>query len=594
MLSRNTTLQGPMAALRESEINLLEDIATELAEYGEETEADRKRLSEVAQDLRDMFFLVVIIGEFNAGKSTFVNALIGDEVLPMGITPTTEVIELITYDETPNRKPAWRSEGLREWTHPNTGAPGVAIVDTPGTGSVFQKHEQTAKDFLHRSDLVIFVLSAKRAFAETERIYMEMAKNFGKKMILVVNQADLLQPSELATVRRFIEQQVKQHIDIQPLLFMVSGKEALVAVKAGSPVMDDPGGVGAVRAHLRGVFEETPPAKQKLLAQLDMARTILQRYLDDVTRKADVVSADTARVKEVETELSNQSLGMDTRLTEARAEVDRVFSGIRQRGHTFIESNLSVRKVASTVSREKLQAEFQDVVIGRALRDLNETMSGYVNAVVDNSRLYWRGVIERLNKLQELLEQEFSGLDASAYAEQRESLQDAIAIAEAELRSYSSGRVVDEMHAVFETNAGGFRTGVIAGMGGVIGALAAAALPGPIIGAGATVLAAPLFVVTLPLAIYGGVRSFQSYRNLSRATRGEFDQRVDRLMDAYHTALDEITKKERSRLAKYGTQTLTPIFSRLDVLAERYTNQKNRLETYHQRVQTLYQGIQES
>lgn len=176
-----STLDGTLAALRESEIRLLTDIGTTLAEMGEAAQQDRRRLLDVAQDLRDMFYLVVIIGEFNAGKSTFINALLGDNLLPVGITPTTEVIELIRYGEVANRKPVMREDGIREWTHPNTGAPGVALVDTPGTGSVFQKHEKTAKSFLHRSDLVVFVVSAKRAFAETERLYLELAKNYGKK-----------------------------------------------------------------------------------------------------------------------------------------------------------------------------------------------------------------------------------------------------------------------------------------------------------------------------------------------------------------------------------------------------------------------------
>ena len=170
-------MEGPLAALREKETRLLADIAATLAEMGNSALDDRQRLLDVAQDLRDAFFLVVIIGEFNAGKSSFVNALIGDELLPMGITPTTEAIELIRYSETTTRKPAMREDGIREWTHPNTGAPGVALVDTPGTGSVFQKHEKTAKSFLHRSDLVIFVLSAKRALAETERMYLELARD---------------------------------------------------------------------------------------------------------------------------------------------------------------------------------------------------------------------------------------------------------------------------------------------------------------------------------------------------------------------------------------------------------------------------------
>lgn len=199
-----TTLDGPLATYREREIRLLLDIAEALADLGEPAEQDRRRLLDVAQDLRDMFFLVVVIGEFNAGKSTFINALLSDNLLQMGVTPTTEAIHLIRYAQTANRKPTLREDGIYEWTHPNTGAPGVTLVDTPGTGSVFQKHEKTAKAFLHRSDLVIFVLSAKRALAETERLYLELARDYGKKIILVVNQIDLLGVPERQEVRRFV------------------------------------------------------------------------------------------------------------------------------------------------------------------------------------------------------------------------------------------------------------------------------------------------------------------------------------------------------------------------------------------------------
>ncbi len=407
-MNTTLTLDGPLAALRESEIRLLGDIAATLAEMGDTTQEDRKRLQDVTYDLRDLFFLVAVIGEFNAGKSSFVNAILGDELLPVGVTPTTEAIELIRYGDTISRKPTMREDGIREWTHPNTGAPGVAMVDTPGTGSVFQKHESVAKAFLHRSDLVIFLISAKRAFGETERLYLELAKNYGKKIILVVNQIDLLQPKEQQEVRRFIERQAEEMLDLRPLIFMVSAREALTAARNGQP---DSGNIEAIRAHLRGVFSEAPPAKQKLLAQLDMAENVVKRYQDGIQGKADLVSADTAKVREVQQELEKQAGGLDSQLAGARAEIDAVFEGMRQRGITFIDSNLSPRKIGRMPSREALQSQFQEVVIGRAMRDINEATGGYINAVIDQSRLYWRGIIERLNQLRDLLEQELSGLD---------------------------------------------------------------------------------------------------------------------------------------------------------------------------------------
>ncbi len=589
-----STLDGTLAALRESEIRLLTDIGTTLAEMGEGAAEDRQRLLDVAQDLRDMFYLVVIIGEFNAGKSSFVNSLLGDNLLPTGITPTTEAIELIRYGEAVNRTPVIREDGIREWTHPNTGAPGVALVDTPGTGSVFQKHERIAKSFLHRSDLVIFVVSAKRAFAETERLYLELAKNYGKKIILVINQIDLLQPKEQTEVRRFIEQQVEELLDIRPLLFMVSAKEALASARSGGQPIGDPGGIEAVRAHLRAVLSESPPAQQKLMAQLDMGERIVRDYQTAIQRNADLVTADTTKVQDVQREMEQQSLGLDTQLKAARAEIDKVFEGMRQRGMNFIDSNLSFRKIGRTPSREQLQADFQEVVIGRALRDIGEATNGYINAVIDNSRVYWRGVIDRLNQLRDLLEQDANGLDSGVYAEQREALQDAIRIAESELKSYSTGKVIGEIQELFETNASGFTTSVLATVGGVLLVLLAIAPAGPVIGVGAAPLALPALVLGAPIALGGGYFAIRYLRGVIADTKRNLHQRIDQLEKTYHEALDDLTQKERNRLTQYGKQVLTPIFSRLEVLAQRYAAQAAALRAHVVQLDTLREGIKKA
>lgn len=588
----SNTLDGTLAALREEEIRLLTDIGSTLAEMGDAAQEDRQRLLDVANDLRDMFFLVVIIGEFNAGKSSFINSLLGDTLLPTGITPTTEAIELIHYGDL-DRKPTMREDGIRVWSHPNTGAPGVALVDTPGTGSVFQKHESTAKSFLHRSDLIIFLISAKRAFAETERMYLELAKNYGKKIVLVINQIDLLQPKEQVEVRRFIEQQASELLDMRPLMFMVSAREALNA-KANGNVVGDPGGIEAVKAHLRGVLNEAPPAQQKLLAQLDMATHLVTTAQNGIQRKSDLVNVDTTKVREVQKELEQQSMGLEGQLKAARAEMDAVFEGMRQRGMNFIDTNLSVRKIGRTPKREVLQAEFQEVVIGRALRDINDATNGYINAVVDSSRLYWRSVIDRLNQLRELMEQEVTGLDSGVYAEQRESLQDAIRIAESELKTYSTGKLVAEMQDIFETNSAGFTTSVLASVGGLILILLALAPAGPILGIGAAPLAFPAFIVGAPVLLGGGYYAFRYYRGVINDTKRDLHKRIDDLQKSYQSSLDELTQKERTRLGQYGKQVLIPIYSRLEVLSQRYAAQQSALRAHITQLGALRENIQKA
>ncbi|MDZ4669399.1 MAG: dynamin family protein [Phototrophicales bacterium] len=576
-----TQLEGALAALRESQIDLMTDVSALLAEMGDVTEDDRKRVADVVRDLREMFFLVVIIGEFNAGKSTFVNALLGEDVLPTGITPTTEMIELIRHSPTANLKPITRDESIREWSHPNTGGDGVAIVDTPGTGSVFQRHEKVAKDFLHRSDLVIFLLSAKRAFAETERLYMEMAKNFGKKMILVVNQIDLLQPNEQAQVRRFIEQQVKEYLGISPLIFMVSAKQALAHAKNPIP-NGEAGSMDAVKAHLRGELAQASPARQKLLAQLTTAEKLIQKYHDQLRSRIDIVRADTSKVKDVERELQTQSLALDGQLLKAKQEIDAVFAGMKLRGLSFLDANLSIRRVGRGVNKEKLQSEFQEVVVGRSLRDINDATTGYINAVVDQSRVYWRDVIDRLNKIVDLLNQEVSGLDAGSYAEQRESLEEAIRVAEGELRSYSTGRMVDEIQQEFQTNISGFTTSMGATVFGLIGTILSIAG------------SSGLVIATLPIMGVGGILAYRYYNRITQKSKEDFVAQLEALKAKYERGLNDLTYKERGRLVQYGQQILTPIFSRLDALSKRYAEQETNFERFDTRVKTLRKGLEDA
>jgi small GTP-binding protein len=571
-----TTIEGPLALHREREIELLNEVADTLSELNpEETTDDRRRLRDVAKDLGEMFFLVAVIGEFNSGKSTFINAMLGDSLLPMGITPTTEAIELIRYADEPQRKPTVSEDGrLRQWAHPNTGAPGVAIVDTPGTGSVFKQHDAVAKDFLHRSDLVIFLISSKRAFADTERIYLELARNYGKKTVLVMNQIDLLDPGERAEVRKFIERQVRESLGFEPLIFAVSAKKSLNG---------EDGGVDAVRAHLRGVLAEAPPAKQKLLTQLGLTEKIIRRYMDAIELDVSRVTEDTTRARNVQEELEKHSLGLDVQFKEANTEIEKVFEDLRKRGHTFIDSNLSVRQILRRPSRDKLQADFQDIVIGRALRDINEATTGYINAVIDSSRLYWRGVIDRLNQLKEMMDQELAGQDASVYSEQRESLQEAIRIAKAELESYSTGRVVGNMQAIFENNMNAFTVSMMAVLGGVIVLAAAIAAPGAaLVGASAVVIA-----VAAPIALVGGGAALRYYRNLQSDTHKDFDERVDQLVKTYRDSLDDLTAKERQRLKQYGNQVLLPVFNRLEIMASRYKDQMTSLEKHLREIERL-------
>ena len=91
------------------------------------------------------------------------------------------------------RRGGRRPDGVEETTAPAEILRTVAIVDTPGTNAVLREHEALTRDFLPRADLVLFVTSADRPYTESERAFLEAIREWGKKVVLVLNKADLLE-----------------------------------------------------------------------------------------------------------------------------------------------------------------------------------------------------------------------------------------------------------------------------------------------------------------------------------------------------------------------------------------------------------------
>ncbi len=591
-MSNGIVLEGPIAELREREVRLLYDMAEYLGKLGSEGEGDKARLLETAADLREMFLLVVIIGEFNAGKSTFVNALLSDSLLPMGITPTTDTIELIRYAPTKTRQPTQKDEAIREWGHPNTGGPGVVIVDTPGTGSVFQKHEQVAKSFLHRSDLVIFLISARRAFAEAERLYLELARSYGKKIVVVINQIDSLEGREQTEVRDFVQKQLDQLLDLRPPIFMVSAKKALQAEKPGGLFGNNAArgdwGLDAVRAYLRQTFEQVPPAKQKLLTQLDLLRSMTTRYRSTIQARLSLVSNDTMQAEDLQKEMEGQAASLDKQLNAALSEMHTVFEGVKLRGNKFIDANLSVTRALRGVDNDKLRDDFDKQVVSGSLAQIKSISEQYVNAVVDGGRSYWRSVIERLNKMEAMLRQEAATLDAATYADQRAALQAALAMADVELNTYAGNAVLEGLQANFAQNVRGFILSVTGALSGIIAFLLSAAT-GITAAHGLTIVFGVIFA---PVALIGGgIGAAWFFNKATRDAKAQLETSIKALEESYRQALVDLTNRERSRLLQYGKQILAPVFNQLQVLAQRYRDQQGQLDTFTDRAKGIEMEI---
>jgi ribosome biogenesis GTPase A len=121
-----------------NERNKLNDLRTVLTEFNASNK-DIKILGETIKQL-DELFLLVVVGEFNSGKSAFINALLGDSYLEEGVTPTTTRINILHYGETTERIVVSENEHIIklpvEWLSE------ISIVDTPGTNAIIRSHEE--------------------------------------------------------------------------------------------------------------------------------------------------------------------------------------------------------------------------------------------------------------------------------------------------------------------------------------------------------------------------------------------------------------------------------------------------------------------
>ena len=206
--------------LADRERALLERLVEFLGGFGAPTE-DASLVRRKLGDLEELF-LLVIVGEFNSGKSAFINALLGAGLSEEGVTPTTDRITVLRHS--PELTERELREGVLEKGYPHALLREIAIVDTPGTNAIIRHHEELSRGFVPRSDLVLFVTSVDRPFTESEREYLELIRDWGKKIV---------------QVRSFVEEGVRSMLGLRPPIFFVSSSTAQKAKNSESQLERD-------------------------------------------------------------------------------------------------------------------------------------------------------------------------------------------------------------------------------------------------------------------------------------------------------------------------------------------------------------------
>ena len=367
------------------------------------TPDDHRHLAEAIHGL-DELFLLVVVGEFNAGKSALLNELVGARILEEGVTPTTAAITLVRFGESASEE--WRGKAFIERRVSSPALQGLAIVDTPGTNAIIRTHEDLTRDFVPRADLVLFVTSADRPFTQTERELLGRIRAWGKKVVVVVNKIDLLDtPIAIEQVVGFVRDGLQTTLGLSPPIFAVSVRLARIAVDtkdlAAARALTEASHLPELRTYVFETLDEAERLRLKLTTPLGIAENLLARYTTVTDERLGALAADRELVENVEGQIEVNADDLRRGFRPRLLEIENVIHELNDRGETFFEDNVRLGRVFDLLNPERTRGAFErDVVLDTSER-IDRVIGTIVDWFVDAEMRLWRQVSATIGQRQQ-------------------------------------------------------------------------------------------------------------------------------------------------------------------------------------------------
>jgi len=391
---------------------LKEDLEGELCRLAALPEVMEPRLTQLLEKLRENRFNLVILGAFKRGKSTLINALMGEAVLPTSIIPLTSVVTILGYGErleirvhfqngqrtviTQGELAAYITEkgnprnhkGVREVEidYPSDYLrDGVRIIDTPGVGSVYSHNSEVAYNYLPQVDAAVFVVTVDPPLSAAEEDFLKDIREYAHKLFFVLNKIDYVAEAERQEALDFTAEVLRGNLAGQRLMiFPLSAKLGLEGKANGGSAM--------LTASLLPQFEDY---LRRFLYQ-EKGRVLLiscingaLKALNDSTLALKVErQAGAIPLKELEEKIArfNQELqGLEKEREMSLFLLDGRVKGLLEELNRDLEA---FKQETDAQLRREVEAEFHRK--SRLALDLRKEMEGYLFAALRDVFLDWR------------------------------------------------------------------------------------------------------------------------------------------------------------------------------------------------------------
>ncbi len=311
----------------------------------------RERLVSLQVKLSKGQLHLAVLGQMKRGKSSFINALLGAEALPVGVLPVTAIITEIRYGPVPRATIIYATGGLREVVPIDTladyiteaGNPGntrqvasvdiaypspflesgIVLIDTPGIGSTHAHNTRTTESYLEQVDAGIVVFSVDPPVTEAESLFLRRLKDDIPKLFFILNKTDIASAEEVGTITEFLRNELDRLLIEAPEIFPLSARQALREKRTFVANGSGPSGLEVFENRLRTFLikeRREVLVRSVALDALQIARTL--RFAASIRRRAGELSP---------AELENKRVAFDHLLKQTQIDMGELQVLLHQR-----------------------------------------------------------------------------------------------------------------------------------------------------------------------------------------------------------------------------------------------------------------------